>query len=227
MFNIFRLFGNPSPTPTLDSVRFDTTGYEAGGEPHGGANSHRYARQQARVWFTPDGDGVGLYFFALPPDLPNVASIEELLAFHSAGLASSGGQVVELSSLLLDGCPAVRLIVKIPQQPTGMTYVGSLTIPFRDFSFVVKVQCVKRGCTGMRESVLLARRLRAGEMPLLNAGRMQLANWNPDDESFDAEFPDHPVSRARMVLARLASSILVDKGVKGLPGFPLPESAGP
>jgi hypothetical protein len=37
---------------------------------------------------------------------------------------------------------------------TGVTYLGSLTIPFRDFSFVIKVQCWEEGITGLREALL-------------------------------------------------------------------------
>jgi hypothetical protein len=52
-----------------------------------------------------------------------------------------------------------------------MTYVGSLTIPFLDFSFVIKVQCEEKGATGIREAVLLDRRLESGEMPSPSDGR--------------------------------------------------------
>jgi hypothetical protein len=203
-------------TASVDSVRFDTSPYEAGGEPRPG---------QTRVWFTPEGDAIGLYFFSVPPDLPaNARSVDDLRAFFAAEMESSGGQVVELSSVRLDECPAVRVISKMPLQPPGMTCVGAFTIPFRDFSFVLKVQCEERGPTGYREAVLADRRLAAGEVSAITEGRMQLPNWNPDDESFDAEFPEHPVSRVRRVLSRVAASITFDASIKCLPGFALPEA---
>jgi hypothetical protein len=148
------------------------------------------------VWFTQDGDGIGLYLFTLPPDLPAVGSAGALRDFYAAALGASGGQVVETSVLAVGGCGAVRLIFKAPQQPSGMTYVGSVTIPFRDFSFVIKVQCEERGTTGMREAVLLDRRLRDGGIPDLSGGRLELPGWQPDAEEHDAEFPGHPLAGA-------------------------------
>jgi len=38
---------------------------------------------------------------------------------------------------------AFWMVLKIPRQPHGITYLGSLTIPFAEFSFVIKMQCDK------------------------------------------------------------------------------------
>jgi len=37
-----------------------------------------------------------------------------------------------------------------------MNYLGSLAIPFAEFSFILKIQCAERGITGIRETFLLA-----------------------------------------------------------------------
>jgi hypothetical protein len=216
MFGLFkRRPGGDGSAPSLDSVRFNTRGYESRGEPRPG---------QVRVWFTPEGDGLGLYFFAVPPDLPaDACSAADLGAFYAAGLRASGGRLVEAAVVRVGGCPAVRVISKTPQQPSGLTYVGSLTLPFRDFSFVVKVQCEERGVTGVREAVLLDRRLATGEVPPVRDGHLALPGWDPDAAGYDAEFPDHPVSRVRRALHRVGESLAVAPGVARLPGFPLPE----
>jgi hypothetical protein len=52
---------------------------------------------------------------------------------------------------------------------------------------------------------------------------MHLPGWDPDAEVFDAEFPDHPASRVRRVLQRVAGSLRVEPAVARLPAFPLPE----
>src|SRR5262249_15378459 len=161
MFGLFKRGSSGGGSKlSLDAVRFDTTGYESGGEPRPG---------QVRVWFTPDGDGLGLYLCPVPPDLPPARAVEELRAFYARSLEASGGRLVETAVLTVGGCAAVRVVFKAPQQPSGMTYVGSVTVPFRDFSFVVKVQCEERGTTGLREAVLLDRRLRAGDVPSVTA----------------------------------------------------------
>ena len=218
MFRFFKQSGANEPsTPSLDSVRFDTDGYESAGEPQPG---------RVRVWFTPDDDSVSLHLFPIPPDLPASARTEaEIGAVHAARLKESGGRVVETSVLRVGGVPAVRFLFKIPKQPTGMVYVGSFTLPFRDFSFVVKVQAEERGITGVRETVLVEQALASGAAT--PSSIFDLPGWNPDAEAFDAEFPNHPVSRARRVLDRVARSLTIEPAIAGLPGFPLPEISEP
>jgi hypothetical protein len=74
--------------PSLDAVCFDTTGHAAHGKPQPG---------RVRVWHTPEGNGLSMCFFPVPPDLPaNVASVDELVAFHQRPLGESGGKLVEV-----------------------------------------------------------------------------------------------------------------------------------
>jgi hypothetical protein len=199
-------FTNRRPAPSLDSVQFDTTEYEYRGEPQAG---------RQRVWFTAEGDGVGVYLFTLPPDLPRVDSVDGLRSNYGTG-------VVEIGVLRVCGLPTVQLLSKHPQQPSGMAYVGALTIPFEEFSFVIKVQCGERGTTGLREAVFLDRRLAAGERPVMKDDRMELPGWNPDAAEHDVMFPAHPISRARRVLEHLRRTLVVDPSIARLPGFPLP-----
>src|SRR5436309_12094822 len=64
--------------PSVDAIRFHTTGYAAQGEPRPG---------KARVWHTPRGDSLGVYFFPVPPDLPaNAAPVDELATFYGPTL---------------------------------------------------------------------------------------------------------------------------------------------
>jgi hypothetical protein len=200
-----------TPRPSLDSVKFDATDCEYRGEPKPG---------ELRVWHTPEGDGLGLYFVSIPPDLPRDARSQSAFA---ASYATLGPGLVELQFLSLDGCPALKAVTKVPQQPSGMTYLGSFILPFRDFSFVLKVQCAERGATGGREAVLFDEALGAGTVTFAEDGRVVVpAGWNPDNAAFDVRFPEHPLSRARRVLARLALSVSVDARLGELPGFHLP-----
>ena len=87
-----------------------------------------------------------MYFFPVRPDLPaNASSLDELAAFYARLHGDSGCKLVEVSVVVAGECSAVRTILSVPQQPSGRTYVGSLTVPFRDFSFVIKCQCGERG----------------------------------------------------------------------------------
>jgi hypothetical protein len=176
-----------------------------------------------RLWYTPEGNWVSLNYFPIPPDLPaGAGSVGQLRDFYAARLAGSGGRLVELD-VLRRPAASLRVIVKIPQQPSGLTYVGSLTIPFRDFSYVIKAECKEHGVTGLREAILWALRMQAGDKPVMQGGEFRLSDWAPDDEQYDAKFPDHPVTRARSFLKRVEQSLVIDARVQSLPAFALPD----
>ena len=129
---------------SLDSVTFDTSELEP-----------REGRDGVRVWQTRAGDGLGLFYFPIPPDIP--VGLDSIVAIRAAcrrKALEAGGAIIEVDRLALDGCPTIREIIKIPQQPHGMTYMGSFILPFRDFSYVVRVECPERGVTGFREAVV-------------------------------------------------------------------------
>jgi len=200
----------------LDSIEFDARGFELRGEPRPG---------QVRAWSTPDADGLGVYYFAQTPDLPQTSESRDFVEVYRSRLKESGGRLVEMSFLRVGGRRAVRVIMKTEPGPAGVLYVGSITIPFLDTSFVLKVQCEERGVSGVREAVLLERRLAAREDSNSGESDAERRRWNPDRAEFDREFPDHPVSRVRRVLRHLAKSVTFTADVAKLPEFPLPESS--
>ena len=130
--------------PSLASVTFDASGFHFQGE-----------RDGARVWHTPAGDALGIFYFPLKPDIgADVRSVEKIRQAIRPRVTAAGAAIIELETTETDSCLALRQIIKVPQQPHGMTYVGSLLLPFRDFSFVIKVQCQEHGTTGMRDAII-------------------------------------------------------------------------
>jgi hypothetical protein len=189
--------------PSLESLSFDAASYVLRDSP-----------ASIRAWSTPDGDGLGLYFFAKPPDIPVCKELDELRSYYDAQVRPAGGAIAEASLLWVDGCLAVKAVVKVPQPQSGLTYVASITIPFREFSFVFKVQCEERGATGVREAVLLDRLLGAGAIPEVIDGGMRVPGFDPDNERFDVEFPMHPLSRARRAIHHVATTAHVEAAIK-------------
>jgi hypothetical protein len=55
----------------------------------------------------------------------------------------------------------------------------------------------------------------------IEGGRLHILGWNPDDPRHDAEFPDHPVARARQVLDHVAGTLVMAGDARELPGFVL------
>ena len=207
----------------LDAITFDARGYEL----------HR-DQYQVRVWRTPAGDGCGLYHYRLAPNIG--ARLDDLAAlrkYYRAGAEGAGLGVVEIEALTVDGCRAVHTLFKARQEPRGRTYLGSLTLPFRDFSYVLKVQCAEVGTTGMRDTVVFSQMMAEGTVAMAPEGGAKgwlsdpyepertgpMTRNQSEHDRFDAMFPDHPLSRARATMAHLAATVRVDEGVRGAPPF--------
>ena len=214
---------------TFDSITFDADGFSFGGDEDG-----------VRVWYTAAGDAVGLYYFPVRPDIEaDLKSVADVRAAYRKSVTARGVAVIEVDTLSVDGCDATRTIVKVPQQPTGMTYLGSITLPFREFSYVIKVQCEEWGVTGMREAAVLAELIDKGEVTLDPEGEGgQIPGWARDPydasaeaplllnraeaEEYDRRFPEHPLSRLRPVLNHIQGTLRVAEEVKREPRFEYP-----
>lgn len=210
-----------------DSISFDETGVSLLGERNG-----------ARLWLTDTGDSILLFHFAKPPNIgADINSIVDVRKFYRDSLAGGGVGLIEVETSQVEGCVVVRTIFKAPQEPTGMTYVGSLTLPFRDFSYVIKVQCAEEGVTGIRDAVIFNTMLESGKLEL---DEDNLVGWMQDpydptvnaplmrnlseDIQYDVDFPDHPLSRLRAILGRIQASLHLAPEIKNAPPFVFTES---
>jgi hypothetical protein len=214
---------------SLNSVSFDTTGFTL--EEDGDVR---------RVWHTASGDGVGAFLFNLAPDIEaRLDSIDDVRRSYRASAMAAGLGVIEIDTPQVEGCIAVRTIFKAPQQPHGMTYLGAITLPFRDFSFVVKAQCAEHGTTGMREAIIFDAMLASGQIKPEDFARAEktgtVPGWMQDpydstikwsvlrnlseDEQYDAQFPNHPLSRIRSLLHSVQSSLRLAPEVMNAPPY--------
>ena len=209
---------------SVNSISFDTA-----------MLSFQREDNDTRVWLTSDGDPVGLFYFALKPDIPaGLDSIDALRASFRSAVTAMGGAIIEVETVAVDGGLALRQIFKVPQKPHGITYLGSIVLPFRDFSFVVKMQCRERGTTGMRDAAVLDEAFGDGRVTVDGTSKT-LRGWmqDPYDPAvrggfsfnlseaiqYDAHFPDHPLSRLRRTMALLQRTIHVGDDVRRSPPF--------
>jgi hypothetical protein len=210
--------------PSLASVRFADSGFRFQGE-----------RDGARIWHTEAGDGIGLYYFALKPDIDaDLRSIDKVRQAFRSKVAAAGAAIIAVDTITTDGCLAIRHIIKVPQRPHGMTYIGALLLPFCDFSFVVKAQCQEHGTTGIRDAVVLEEAFRDGRTSVEPDG-ITLTGWMQDPydpairdgfhwnlseaREYDARFPNHPLSRLRRLLAHLEATLQVENEVRQSPPY--------
>jgi hypothetical protein len=185
------------------------------------------------VWVNPEQSVlISLNFFDLQPDLPTIKDLDFLRNFYRKNVISAKGGIVEVSFLDVHNTPSVKTILKIPQPESGMTYIASVTIPFENCSFVVKIQAAEVDITGVRDSFILNKLLNTGEITFDDNG---LQNWFEDpydptikegtpmnkseQEQYDAEFPQHPLSIARALIKQAIQQIVFKPEINELSAF--------
>ncbi|RSK38414.1 hypothetical protein [Hymenobacter perfusus] len=217
---LHNLFG--SKKPALDSLIFDSTGWLL-----------RDHSTNHRAWEHPSAPAVlSVHFFALPPDLPRGLDLTNLRQQYRNSLIQNAGGLIEVSRGQVEALPLIRTLFKLPQSPSGMGYIGALTLPFREYSYVVKVQAQEDGMTGQRESVVAEKLFQTGTLHLTNEG---FASWAADpyqpnftagalmnqseQAAYDALFPEHPLTLVRQTLDWLETSLRLKTVLLNTPRF--------
>lgn len=179
-------------------------------------------------WVNPQGTiAVSINFFEQAPDIPTIKDIDELRSFYRGLIINANGGMIEVEKSKRQQFDIVRTIFKVPRSGMGMLYIGSLTIPFDTCSFVLKVQAVEGGATGMREAFIVDRLLRDGSF---NEATWSADPYNSDittgnlmnkseDQKYDVDFPDHPLTQIRKLLTQLEQGFAWDAALEKLPRF--------
>ncbi len=190
-----------------------------------GAELPGYRTVDTDTWLNDHGDVLSLHFFDLPPDLLSGTGRRPHPPPPARPLHRSvGGGLIEASVKPLGELPALRQILKLPlpNQPSGQAFIGSFTVPRAGCSTVVKIQAAERGMTGMREAVVMAR-LGPDQYFRPHPYAPELQGGLPfhaaDHVQWDADFPDHPLTRVRRTLDALAGAVTVEPGFAALPPF--------
>ncbi len=202
--------------PLLEHLEFDTVGLRF----------HSETNRALKIWTNPEADVITLNLFRSKPDITvTLSNLEGLRNMYREQVSTAKGGLIEVSTLELSGVPSIKTIFKLPQKMTGVSYVASITIPFKDFSFVLKITTQERGLGGTRETRILEQRRLA--MLEKKDSRDVLEGWNSDpydpgfksellmtfaeNEIFDTDFPDHPISRARFWIAKFSETLKLEK----------------
>jgi len=184
----------------------------------------------AVLWLNPEGSiAVSINFFDQAPDIPTIKDINNLQAFYRDLIISVNGGVIEVELLKRQQFDLVRTIFKIPQPGRGMLYVGSLTIPFHTCSFVLKIQAIEAGPTGMREALIVDRLFKDGTFeentwaadPYDNEITLGTLMNKSEDQRYDVDFPDHPLTQVRNLLSQLEQEFTWETQLEKLPRFEL------
>lgn len=206
----------------IEAIQFPTQGWQLGLNNPG-----------MKQWISPDQTmAISINFFKTQPDIPSLDNIEKIRDYYREQLKASIGGLIEVEKISINGLDLVRNIFKIQQEPAGMTYLASLTVPFQDFCYVIKVQAPELGTTGIRDTAIINRLMQRGEVKL---GENGYKNWYADpykkelnegvlmnkaeSRIYDAEFPEHPLTKARILLTKIENNITFDEALLQIEKF--------
>ncbi|MES2792465.1 MAG: hypothetical protein V4719_22810 [Planctomycetota bacterium] len=200
---------------SIDDVQFDTTGWEPRPE----------SAENRRSWGNACGDVLSVRYYAAPPQMPSLFRLQALKDYHLQQLKAANGTILSLDLLQVKGVSVGKLLFKTQHPGGGWGYVGTLFLPYRDFSYSIRLQAVERAGDEARgqhvwnwlhesqppDANCLALWFGLDEVPEdTNVARLCLA----DEERWDRTFPHHPLSRLRAELYRLIPTLLVSRDVK-------------
>lgn len=158
---------------------------------------------------------LSLNFFNLPPDIPTIKDINVLRNFYRTMVFNINGGLLQVDVFQSRKLTFLKTLVKLPQEKSGISYLASLTLPFRTCSFVIKLTAAERGLTGMRETVVADK--------LLSDGFSAISDWRADpydstfkggalmnkseQEIYDPKFPNHHLTKVRALITQLEKDI--------------------
>ena len=192
---------------SINSVRFNTSEWTLLEES-----------DERILWKNEMFNRLSLHFFPISPDLPvKLSALTDLRNFYRENVIQVGGGLVSVDVFSVKNIPTVKTILKFPQKPTGMRYLGSLTFPFAQFSYVIKVDCREQGITGTRDtlvSMLMRQKFEANnpnqgwfEDPYDPTRRDPIMRNKSEDEQYDIQFSDHPLSQVRKYINDIQASL--------------------
>lgn len=143
-------------------------------------------------------------------------------------VTQANGAIVEVEKEYFDSLLAIKTIFKFPQKGNGFTFLASYTIPRKNFSIVLKVQCYEHGVTGMRECVVVSLEGKLDDFEIKKGWfsdpydpefKAPLLANKADREEYDQHFPKHPLSRARNTLKMLKRKVGFSDEIVASPKF--------
>lgn len=184
-------------------------------------------------WINPkENIMISLKYIDLPPEIPSLQDIQKTRSYYRTIIASYNAGVIEIENIILDGVRSLKTLFKQPQTPIGMSYVTSLTIPFANCSYELKIQAQESNLSGMRDSFIADILMAENEISIANGN---LVGWFKDpyqpnlkegvlmnrseEIQYDSQFPEHPLSQCRTLMKEIVANLALHPTLKNLPQF--------
>lgn len=218
-----RLF-NPNPIG-IEGVSFDTMDWP------------EFERKKQYIYWRSEEfpAQLSLHYFPQAPDLPGeLENANKLQQFYREKLRKPGGGIVDIARIRIQSYLAISTLFKMPMENGGLMYVGSYTLPFARYGYVVKVQAQEYQELGYRERLVQEKLQKSGQLRQDASGEWE--NWERDpydpDYRFgtlmnqaeeikhDLFFPAHPLTRVREAMFRIRNSLVFEESLSKLDPYP-------
>lgn len=203
----------------INSITFPTYGWEI-------KKNDEFFRQ----WINAEQTvALSINYFDSKPDLPYLNEIDVVREFYRKELSAHKGGLIEVNTKEIESYKTIKTLFKISQEPTGISYLASLTFPFKNHSFVIKIQALEFGMTSKRETETTNYLLKNKE--LTPSGDSYL-EWERDpyksdfkegllmnlseQKKYDSVYANHALSKARQLLNEIENNLKFDEELKNL-----------
>jgi hypothetical protein len=201
----------------IERITFNTSGW------------HEHERSEE--WLVWGNAGDILSLAVVPVPWKTFKPMEREYWLEDARQMATPGGIVSVDPCTAAAHPAIQIIYK-REEGSGYRYTGILVVEFEEHWCQVTVVCGERGITGVREAVLTPGLLEDRTIKIRNypfyvrpfkRSSGYLEGWftdpyDPkykgaalrsvtDNEKYDEEFPDHPISRLRSTLKTVRDSL--------------------
>ncbi len=182
------------------------------------------ATGELRTWRDSQGDVLSLATADGSLGLPSLNDVKGLRQWCRAVAAGREAGLIEVR---VDDGPlgaTAGLIYKRLGMPAYI-FTGMLLVPGDEVADVWTIVSAERGTTGIREAIVTAQLLSDGKLtledyetswaqdpyaPTYRGVDRSVLRFLSDDEGYDGQFPDHPLSKVRRVLAALPGAVRIE-----------------
>lgn len=177
-----------------------------------------------RVWHNDDGDVLALTPHEDPLSLPPLDDPAAVQQWCRSAAAARESGLIEVRVDESELGETLGFIYKRLKAPAYI-FTGMLLVPDEEVRGVWTVVCGERGTTGIREAVVTSHLMSTGQLTIEEYKRAWAQDpydptyagvdgsnlrFQSDAERYDLQFPEHPLSRVRRVLAALPTSVWLE-----------------
>lgn len=196
--------------PTIDSIEIPDFGW-----------LQKSLTKPQKQWVNQENTMLlSVNFFELEPDISSLKDVDRLREGYRQLLSQLNGGIIEVNVISIKEVLCAKKIFKFPQDIHGMTYLGSITVPFKNYSYVIKIQANEVGTTGVRDSIIFNKMFSENTVSVEN-DRIKGWSYDPYDSSiehgilmnkseesiYDEQFLEHPLTQVRKKLLEIETKM--------------------